>query len=126
MDILEHLRLFDAGRRRWLQQPNIPNYTSPPLEDAIQATPEAYRSDDVIGAARAAAAAGNCTTDGNRCHIPFSPPSEFYEPESSQVGVIFYGGGLVDPRSYSPIAEVSVRCQIVTSIQYSNLLDQLE
>lgn len=98
-----------AAGGRWLQQMNIPNYTSPPLEDAIQATPEAYRSDDVMDAARAAAAAGNCTADGNRCHIPFSPPREIFEASSSssKVGVIFYCGGLVDPRAYSPIAHVS-------------------
>jgi hypothetical protein len=107
----------DDGRtsNRWLQPPNIPNYTSPPLPDAIQATPEAYRSDEVIDAARAAAAAGNCsaaTDDGNRCHIPFSPPSELFDPEGddpSKVGVIFYGGALVDPRAYSPIAHVRPR-----------------
>ena len=90
----------DDASGRDLQQ--IPDYTSPPLEDALAATPEAYRSDEVIDAARAAAAAGNCTADGNRCHIPFVP-TEF---EESKVGVIFHCGALVDPRGYSPLASL--------------------
>ena len=107
---LFHWHSLDPAAGRWLQPPNIPNYTSPPLPDAVQATPAAYRNDEVIDAARAAAAAGNCSTaDGeNRCHIPFRPPSELFDEQDdpSKVGVIFYGGALVDPRAYSPIAHV--------------------
>jgi hypothetical protein len=85
-------------------QPQIPpDYTSPPLSDALDATPEEYRGDGAIDAARAVAAAGNCTADGNRCHIPFAPPAGLFE-EGGKVGVIFYGGGFVDPRGYSPLA----------------------
>jgi hypothetical protein len=83
-------------------QGEIPDYTSPPLDDALEATPEAYRSNEVIDAARAAAASGNCTADTNRCQIPFEPTGF----EKSKVGVIFYGGALVDPRSYSPLAKM--------------------
>jgi hypothetical protein len=63
----------------------IPDYTSPPLKDALEATPEAYRSDEVIDKARAAAADGNCTAETNRCHIPFLPPKDLFE-EPSKVG----------------------------------------
>mmetsp|Transcript_17059 Transcript_17059/g.25828 ORF Transcript_17059/g.25828 Transcript_17059/m.25828 type:complete len:341 (+) Transcript_17059:112-1134(+) len=82
----------------------VPDYTSPPTELALQATPEAYRSDEVIDQHRDMAAAGNCTTEeGSRCHIPFPPAAGF---ETSKVGVVFYGGGLVDPRGYSPLVEL--------------------
>jgi hypothetical protein len=83
-------------------QGEIPDYTSPPLDDALEATPGAYRSDEVIDAARAAAASGNCTADSNRCQIPFVPTGF----EESKVGVIFHGGALVDPRGYSPLAKI--------------------
>eukprot|EP00562_Extubocellulus_spinifer_P033478 CAMPEP_0178686194 /NCGR_PEP_ID=MMETSP0699-20121125/3791_1 /TAXON_ID=265572 /ORGANISM="Extubocellulus spinifer, Strain CCMP396" /LENGTH=327 /DNA_ID=CAMNT_0020331007 /DNA_START=27 /DNA_END=1007 /DNA_ORIENTATION=+ len=97
-----------SGPRRLLRelQPSIPDYTSPPLDDAVAATPEAYRDDDVIGAFRTMAAAGNCTTGSSttdRCHIPFVPPSDSFD-QPGTVGVILYCGGLVDPRSYAPLA----------------------
>lgn len=80
--------------------PRIPShYTSPPLKIALEASPEFFRQDQVIEAAREADAVGKCTVDGNRCHISF--PSSV---SSSKIGVVLYPGGLVDPRSYSPIA----------------------
>lgn len=89
---------------RHLQPPGaLPDYTSPPLQVALNATPELYRSDDVVQLARDLDAAGNCTIDGNRCQIPFPVNANKFEGPS-RVGVVFYNGGLVDPRGYSPIA----------------------
>lgn len=72
------------------------------------ATPEAYRSDEYVDMARSMAGAGNCTLmEGERCHIPFVPdPSNW---ETSKVGVMLYGGGLVDTRGYSVLAVTMVR-----------------
>eukprot|EP00980_Cylindrotheca_fusiformis_P016314 scaffold4847_cov89-Cylindrotheca_fusiformis.AAC.1 len=96
--LLESFLLFSGGDRH-LQQ--IPDYTSPPLPIALDATPKLYRSDEVIQEARDLDAAGNCTvTGGNRCQIPFPVA------EPSPVGVIFYCGALVDPRGYSPLASI--------------------
>eukprot|EP00585_Thalassiosira_rotula_P012077 CAMPEP_0196137040 /NCGR_PEP_ID=MMETSP0910-20130528/5151_1 /TAXON_ID=49265 /ORGANISM="Thalassiosira rotula, Strain GSO102" /LENGTH=337 /DNA_ID=CAMNT_0041397427 /DNA_START=26 /DNA_END=1036 /DNA_ORIENTATION=- len=99
--LLESYLLLSGDGQRQLQQ--LPDYTSPPLEDALKTTPEVFRSDDVIQLARDLDAAGNCTVDGNRCHIPFEPPLDEFEAPS-RVGVVFYNGGLVDPRGYSPLA----------------------
>lgn len=93
--------LLSSGRERLLQA--LPDYTSPPNEFALESTPALYRSDEVVQEARDLDAAGNCTIDGNRCQIPFPVDEDKFE-EPSQVGVVFYCGGLVDPRGYSPIA----------------------
>lgn len=77
----------------------IPDYTSPPLEDALAATPEDFRDDDIIDMMREMDAAGNCTASS--CAIPFEPTTS---STNSTTGVLFYGGGLVDPRSYSVLA----------------------
>ena len=92
-------RLDDHYRNLQFQ---IPDYTSPPLPEALILVPEEYQDDEVMDEAHDLAAAGNCTIDGNRCHIPF-PASDKYE--DSRVGVVFYNGGLVDPRGYAPIAK---------------------
>ncbi|CAB9508482.1 Inherit from bactNOG: Carboxymethylenebutenolidase-related protein [Seminavis robusta] len=102
LDLLEKFLLSAAGERE-LQA--LPDYTSPPLPIALEATPEPYRDDAVIDEARAIAAAGNCTVDGNRCQIPFTVSPTLF-PEPSKVGMIFYNGGLVDPRGYAPIADI--------------------
>ena len=85
----------------------LPDYTSPPTEAALDATPSYYRSDDVINNARVAATANLCTTldDPSACQILFPPSSDFDSSSSPSLGVIFYGGALVDPRSYSPLAK---------------------
>ena len=101
--ILETLLLLSGGEHRELQE--LPDYTSPPLPIALDVTPEAYRSDDVIDAMRALAGTGNCTATENRCHIPFPTPEDLYDGDS-QVGVVLYPGGLVDPRGYSVIANL--------------------
>ena len=93
-------RLDDSYRNLQFQ---IPDYTSPPLPEALILVPEEYQDDQVIEEARDLASAGNCTIDGNRCHIPFPANERF---EDSQVGVLFYNGGLVDPRGYAPIAKL--------------------
>eukprot|EP00980_Cylindrotheca_fusiformis_P016320 scaffold4847_cov89-Cylindrotheca_fusiformis.AAC.7 len=96
--LLESFLLFSGGNRH-LQE--IPDYTSPPLPIALDATPELYRNDEVIQEARDLDAAGNCTvTGGNRCQIPFPVA------EPNPVGVVFYCGALVDPRGYSPLAAI--------------------
>ena len=101
--ILESLLLLSGGDRH-LQE--LPDYTSPPLPIALEVTPESFRSDDVIDSIRDKAASGNCTTDvGSRCHIPFPAPEDMFESDS-EVGVVFYPGGLVDPRGYSVIADL--------------------
>lgn len=97
--LLESFFLFSGGPRH-LQE--LPDYTSPPNEGALAATPELYQSDEVVQASRDLDAAGNCTFDGNRCQIPFPVDSDKFG--ESKVGVVFYNGGLVDPRGYSPIA----------------------
>jgi hypothetical protein len=87
------------------------NYTSPPLPEAIEATPEAFRANETIDAARALDAAGLCVGDAaeenaDACQIKFVPAD--YDDATddslrSTVGVIFFGGALVDPRGYSPL-----------------------
>jgi len=94
------LSLIRNGRR--LQQPQLPNYTSPALPDAIADTPEAFRDNQVIDEARAAAAAKNCSLVENKCMIPFIPTG--FDASSPTLGVLWYGGALVDPRSYAPLA----------------------
>ncbi|CAB9508483.1 Inherit from bactNOG: Carboxymethylenebutenolidase-related protein [Seminavis robusta] len=84
---------------------SLQGYTSPPLPIALEATPEPYRDDAVIDEARAIAAAGSCSANGNRCQIPFTVSPDLF-PEPSKVGMIFYTGALVDPRSYAPIADI--------------------
>jgi hypothetical protein len=96
---------------RRLQIP--PTFTSPPSELALLHTPQAFRSDAAIDEMRSAALAGMCSSgdgsDGsclspyrNFCHIPFVPDANRFG--KSPIGVVFYGGGLVDPRAYSPLA----------------------
>jgi len=102
--LIESLLLLSSSYGgRQLQE--IPDYTSPPLPIALEATPEDYRSDAVTDEMRAVAGAGNCTATEDRCHIPFVPPADGFEGDS-QVGVIFYPGALVDPRGYSVVANL--------------------
>ena len=108
-----HLRRA-LQQQRQQQSLQLPNYTSPPTEQALLATPEAYRSDAVINQGRSAAAAGQCNaSDYSVCQIIFIPPTSLSSSSSSsstsattdaQMGVVFYGGALVDPRAYSPLA----------------------
>jgi hypothetical protein len=90
----------DVAKRQF----ELPDYTSPPTNMAVTATPEDFRSDDRIDFARNASAQGLCNADDPDyyCHIPFPGSS----PEDSKVGVIWFPGGLVDPRSYSPLASL--------------------
>lgn len=84
----------------------IPDYTSPPTRTAIRATPGRYKSDLTIDYAREVAEIGSCgLVDPLTCQIPFYPRGKFDE-STTKLGVLFYGGALVDPRSYSPIAKV--------------------
>ena len=91
---------------RHLQTFTLPDYTSPPLEEALDATPDKYRSDAVIDFAREAASNNTCgSLDPSACQILFEPSSEFESYSSPSLGVLFYGGALVDPRAYSPVAK---------------------
>lgn len=109
----EHRVFLDLVGRK-LQGPQIPDYTSPPTDFALSCTPQAYRDDAVIDAGRDAAANGTCFDDVSVCQIPFVPP----QVTSPKLGVVFYNGGLVDPRAYSPIAkELSERHGIAVVIQ---------
>lgn len=80
------------------------DYTSPPLPDALKATPEKFRNDKYLNLIREAAENYDCynNTAMENCQMLF-PPSEEYS--SSQIGIVLYGGALVDPRSYSVMAK---------------------
>lgn len=105
--LFESLLLLTSGENhgegRHLQE--FPDYTSPPLPLALEATPEDFRDDVVIDDMRAVAAAGNCSSTDNACHIPFAVPDGAFDGDS-KIGVVLYGGGLVDPRGYSVMAQL--------------------
>lgn len=103
---LESYYLLTEGTtsNRHLQQ-ELPDYTSPPLPIALELTPELYRDDKVVQESRRLDASKKCSIDGNRCQIPFPPNSQKFS-SPSRVGVLFYNGGLVDPRGYSPLAAI--------------------
>lgn len=100
----------------------LPDFTSPPLPEAWDATPVEYQSDEVVDAARQAAAQRQCGhnrggssasgTSPQYCQIPFPAatlltPSDDDSSETSpppSTGVILYGGALIDPRAYAPLA----------------------
>jgi hypothetical protein len=91
---------------RHLQQFTIPDYTSPPLDIAIEATPELFRDDAYLNKTRDMIGSdGSCNDDITGCQILFPPAPEAVESGTAKLGVLFYGGGLVDPRSYSIIAK---------------------
>ena len=91
---------------RHLQQFTIPDYTSPPLDIAIEATPELFRDDAYLNKTRDMIGSdGTCNDDITGCQILFPPAPEAVESGTAKLGVLFYGGGLVDPRSYSIIAK---------------------
>lgn len=114
LEVLEISSGSPSNDGRRLQFP-LPDYTSPPLPEAIDATPDAYRADDIIQAGRDLDAAGSCIGElgienANACHIIFTPPALLDSDEggdsSGKVGVIFFGGALVDPRGYSPLMKM--------------------
>ena len=96
----------NGGHHHRQLQPQFPDYTSPPLPMALEATPEDFRSDAIIDEMRAVAGAGNCSFTDNACHIPFPVPDGAFEGDNSKIGVVLYGGGLVDPRGYSVMAQL--------------------
>ncbi|CAN0097507.1 unnamed protein product, partial [Heterosigma akashiwo] len=82
------------------------NYTSPPTIEALEATPKEWRNGSLLAFARTADADGSCSSlDPRRCQILFAPLTTSSLNTSAKIGVLFYGGALVDPRSYSPIAK---------------------
>jgi hypothetical protein len=95
---------YSSPHLRTLQE--IPDYASPPTQYAISLTPKGYRPKFVIDAGINLASLGLCNEPDNfeACQIIFTPPKEFLDNDNSKVGVLFYGGALVDPRGYSPIA----------------------
>lgn len=78
--------------------------SSPPTAEALAATPQPFWSglDRVRHVARDGACAGDALS--NYCQIYFAANPELQPP--SKLGVIFYGGGLIDPRAYSPLARL--------------------
>ncbi len=100
-DMLDFIPDFSSSLRYVRVIPE--NFTSPPTEKGLCLTPEAYRSDEVIDAARKFDQEGLCgTVDPDVCQILFQPDDELFE--ASSIGVLFFGGASVDPRAYSPIA----------------------
>jgi hypothetical protein len=79
----------------------LPEYTSPPLSEALEATPIEWRSDE---AKRDAAAHKMCGMGA-----AIDGPQEFCQlgfPGHAATGVILYGGAMMDPRSCSPLARM--------------------
>ena len=97
---------------------SLPDYTSPPTQNAIDATPYPYKDDYVIDYARDASEANLCMElDPSACQIIFEPGYQFEDSSSPSLGVLFYGGALVDPRGYSPLAkDLSERYGMAVSI----------
>jgi hypothetical protein len=96
--------IISGGGIRSLQKLR-PIYTSPPLQDALDATPEAFRSDEVIEAARTRNLTNCGVDDDNRCHIPFEPPYDNFDTRS-KVGVVYLNEAFVDPRGYSTVNQI--------------------
>jgi hypothetical protein len=90
----------------------LPDYTSPPLPEALAATPLAFRDDEAVEAARTLDLAGQCTNteeDIEACQILFSPSETAVASGTSKIGVVLYNGALVDPRAYSMIGQILSR-----------------
>lgn len=109
LEILEISQPYSptATTGRYLQGA-LPDYTSPPLPEALAATPEAFRSNATISVARDLDAAGLCVGEkadenAEACQMIFTPVDYDGSSSKSKVGVIFFGGALVDPRGYSPL-----------------------
>ena len=84
----------------------LPDYTSPPLDIAIEATPEVFRDDAYLNKTRDMIGTdGTCNDDVTGCQILFPPAPEAVKSGTAKLGVLFYGGALVDPRSYSVMAK---------------------
>jgi hypothetical protein len=100
----QFVRNSDASRLDFLNprhlQAGTLNYTHPPTEQVVAATPEAYRSDEVIDSARQLDGNNNCSPNApeTRCHIPFEPSPDLFH-SAGNVGVLFHPGALVDPRA---------------------------
>lgn len=97
----------------------LPNYTSPPLDIAIAATPAKFRNDTYLNLIREAAGENDCEDNGamENCQMLFSSPYQNSSSGASQIGIVLYGGALVDPRSYSVMAKtLSERYGFVVSI----------
>eukprot|EP01083_Nonionella_stella_P002352 6782_1 len=88
---------------RRLQQ-QLPDYTSPPLAEALAATPTSFQNETYFEEIRDVVAAGNCSEDVSHCQMLYPPPAQSHT-KSDRVGVLLYGGALVDPRSYSIMAK---------------------
>jgi hypothetical protein len=97
--------MVDMHSLRQLQS-TLPDYTSPPLDIAIEATPELFRDDAYLNKTRDMIGSdGTCNDDITGCQILFPPAPEAVESGTAKLGVLFYGGALIDPRSYSIMAK---------------------
>jgi hypothetical protein len=105
--LLEFLDISTAGSSGGRTLQELPDYTSPPALEAIDATPVAFQEDAAVDAARSADADGRCATlDPAACQLLFPPPAAAVDSGTAKLGVIFYVGALVDPRSYSPMMKI--------------------
>lgn len=83
-----------------------PDYTSPPLPEALAATPEWFQDEEAMENARDLAASGLCDDIApNACNLLFEPSKEAINSGTAKIGVIYYNGALVDPRGYSLIGK---------------------
>ena len=123
------------------------DYTSPPTDIALAATPFKFRSDKIINEIRSLDATGQCNAaeaatnkskssdekneygKNSLCQIPFLPlttTAKASSLSSSTVGIVLYGGGLVDPRSYAPLARILAdryRFPVVVPVFYGDIHD---
>ena len=88
---------------RLLRRLQLPDYTSPPLLEALATTPTTFQNETYFNEIRDVVTAGNCSEDVSHCQMLYPPPVQS-NTGNNRVGVVLYGGALVDPRSYSVMA----------------------
>jgi len=87
-----------------LRRLQLPDYTSPPLSEALVATPTVFQNETYFDEIRDVVIAGNCSEDVSHCQMLYPPPAQV-NTDNGRVGIVLYGGALVDPRSYSVMAK---------------------
>jgi hypothetical protein len=71
--------------------------------EALATTPTSFQNETYFSEIRDVVTAGNCSEDVSHCQMLYPPPVQS-KIGNNRVGVVLYGGGLVDPRSYSVMA----------------------
>ena len=87
-----------------LRRLQLPDYTSPPLSEALAAMPTVFQNETYFDEIRDVVIAGNCSEDASHCQMLYHPPAQA-NTDNARVGVVLYGGALVHPRSYSVMAK---------------------